>query len=1008
MKTIQTPFDTLNPAQLEAVTHIEGPVMVMAGPGTGKTHVLAARIAYILQTTDTPPHAILALTFTESAAVNMRERVVSMIGKEGYYVQIMTFHSFCMDVIKSYPEYFPLDRSSEALSDLEKYDIFQTLIQRTSLKALKPVKTPLFYIKDIIQAISHLKREGISPDSYAHLVQQEFAGVDEDDSLNKTQRERLVKQREKNKELSTLYVAYQQELTKRIRYDFDDMISFVVSAFKNHSLLLREYQERLLYFLIDEYQDTNTSQNTVAELLASYWGDNANICVVGDPHQSIYRFQGASIENTLHFVEKFSKAAIVTLDTGYRGTQSIYDASYSVIQNNQLTQETHLPKLQDALSKPLKSIGLQGDPVIVAQLPSETLELIYVAEEIKKIYSSKVPYENIAILYRHNADAGEIQRVLEKWGIPYEIEGGEDILEAEMIRQLLCLLRVIEDIRTGSEDEKLFEIMAYQWTDINPVLAMKIAQAAGKGKMTITELVAKGYDTFLKLYGRDDVTPIEFHDAEIFVQHLQQWAVEDAYYVFTEWFERVIQQSGYLKHLLTQENRIELLTNINSLFREIKALVSEQKSMKLSQFLAAIYTMQDHHIGISAEDLNIQKGVVHLSTVHRAKGREWEYVFVINCIDGKWGNVRSYDMIPLPQGLLHNTDLSKKERNEDERRLFYVALTRAKKQVYITSSRTRTSGHHSRALIPCMFIEEIDEKLRKHVEPDVSSDQATMHIQTLLQPPSSPLVKVSDRAYFAQLVRAFRLSVTGLNTYLRSTDEFIQNVLLKVPRSKPAPMAFGSAVHYAFELRNKSLQQGDSYSKADFIKAFEEAIERETLRDEVLTSYREHGTDVLGKYYDMYADEQSKPLFVERFFGSGLRKAVLGDIQLTGRLDRVDLLDPEARLVRVIDYKTGRPRTLGEIDGTTVSAQLSDREHELPDSIRGPYKRQLLFYKLLAELDTTFNYTVEEGVFDFVEPDSASGKFVRRHCALPAQDVEDLKTLIQEVMDEIRSLNFLS
>ena len=247
----------LNIAQKEAVHTIEGPLMIVAGPGTGKTHVLAARIAHILEVTDTPPYAILALTFTESAAINMRNRIVSMIGKAGYYINIQTFHAFCVDIIKTHPEYFAISRGSEALSDLEKYEIFQEILKKEAISALKPLNMPFFYIKDCIFAISQLKREGISAEDFKTILDEEFSD-DMFEGLKKTESQRKLLQKQKNYDLLQVYVSYQENLKRRFRFDFDDMISLVVDAFKNNELLLREYQEKLHYFLVDEYQDTNS------------------------------------------------------------------------------------------------------------------------------------------------------------------------------------------------------------------------------------------------------------------------------------------------------------------------------------------------------------------------------------------------------------------------------------------------------------------------------------------------------------------------------------------------------------------------------------------------------------------------------------------------------------------------------------------------------------------------------------------------------------------------------
>ncbi|OGK58982.1 hypothetical protein A3G65_04595 [Candidatus Roizmanbacteria bacterium RIFCSPLOWO2_12_FULL_37_7b] len=998
-------FAQLNPAQKKAVETIEGPVMVIAGPGTGKTHVLAARIAQILKKTDTPPYAILALTFTDSAAVNIRKRVVNMIGKAGYYVNISTFHAFCSDVIKTHPEYFPIDRGSEPLNDLERYDFFQNIIEASKLDILKPINRPLFYIQDIIHAISNLKREGVTPAEFLKIVKREFER--QETKLTKIEEALREKNKKKNTELANIYSEYEKKLRSHIRYDFDDMIALVVEAFKKNTLLLREYQEKLLYFLVDEYQDTNSSQNTVIELLAHYWGVKANLFVVGDPNQSIFRFQGASIENTLSFVKRFPHAEIITLEKGYRSPQLIYDAAYSLIQYNTLTTENEHKTLMKAVNKKLITIHSKGGKISIAALPSQTLELVYVVETIKQLIQKGTKLEEIAVLYRNNSDANEIQEMLDKWSVPYEISGGANILEAETIRQLLQLFRVIRDIRQGTESGELYEVLSYEWIDVSKMLTMKIGRAAGRARLSIYNLITQGYEIFKKNYCGNDVSKIEFHTAEKFIANLEKWNTDDANMIFTAWFEMMLKESGYLDWILKQETKIELLTNLNSLFREVKALVRDNHELKLEQFIHAVETMRDHRIQIQAEDLNIEKGSIHLSTVHRAKGREWEYVFIIHCIDGKWGNARIRELIPLPRGLLKNTDISKKEKNEDERRLFYVAITRAKKSVCISYPETIISDHTSRDVSGSMFIEEIGEK--NFIIKDIRNltEEADKHLENILRPRETPLINITDQDFFRKLIENFKLSVTAMNTYLRDKDEFIENVLLRVPRAKPEPMAFGTAIHKALERLYKVKMENGDLRLESLLKVFEISLEKELLYSTDLERRLKYGKEVLKRYYEEHTSDRVEPLFVERFFGYGFSKTVLDNIPLTGRIDRIDWVDKGKKQARVVDYKTGRAKTIHDIEGKTISSQLSKREQNLPESIRGPYKRQLLFYKLLTQLDQTFVPIVTEGVFDFVEAHKETGKLIKRKFELKDEEVSELKNLIREVMKEIRELKFL-
>lgn len=1002
----QTVYQKLNSSQKQAVDKIDGPVMVIAGPGTGKTQVLAARVANILLTTDTNPSSILALTFTESAAKNMRERLVSMIGKTAYYVQIHTFHSFCTDVINSHPEYFPIERESQPLNELERFDIMQQLLLSIPLSALKPLNTPYFYLKDILKSISDLKREGISVDEFSKIVEAEKTLFEQSgEELSKAEFSRRQKLVDKNTELALIYKSYQEKLRELFRFDFEDMISLTVEAFETQPDLLAEYQERLLYFMVDEYQDTNSAQNKVVDLLASFWGEEANIFVVGDPNQAIYRFQGASLENVLSFTSRYPQAEVITLTTGYRSPQTIYNAVADLIaQNGQplvfngLTQET------------LQSVKGDGQPLLLFKAPSQTLENIYVACRIKNLLEKGAKAEDIAILYRTNAEAAEITEALDKWNIRYEIDGGNNVLDAEHIRQLLCLFKVIDSVRRGEEDGPLFEVLQYEWVQLDALLIMKAARAASKARISLFELLRQGYETFSHYHPTAEVTALDFALVSEFVNKLTVWAARDAQLTFTAWFELVINDSGFLPWVMRQPEKIELLNAVNSLFREIKGLVSSQRDFQLADFLSVIDTMDKHRLPITLEDMNITKDAVHLSTVHKAKGQEWQHVFLIRCIDGKWGNSRNRSLIPLPGGILKHSDLSSKDQNDDDRRLLYVALSRAKESLTISYPETIVTDNRSKSVMGSMFLEEIKD----HLQLDTSSDaeevvtKAEEHLAQLLEPTTALIRPNSEREFFASLVKDFKLSITSLNTYLHSPENFLTECLLRVPTAKSPILAFGSAIHSALEYWAKYWQtHGEAASLETLLTAYESSLAKETLTTSDFQERLLYGQTVLKNYFPRLQLSPEPPLYIERFFGFGWSRTVLDDIPLTGRMDRVDWIDKTAKTVRVIDYKTGRPRTLGEIEGSTVSAELSAREKTLPKSIRGGYKRQLVFYRLLAELDSTFVPTVAEAVFEFIEPDKQSAKLIQRHVSITEEEVEALKNLIREVMSEIRQLTFL-
>jgi DNA helicase-2/ATP-dependent DNA helicase PcrA len=642
--------------------------------------------------------------------------------------------------------------------------------------------------------------------------------------------------------------------------------------------------------------------------------------------------------------------------------------------------------------------------------PSQLLELVQVAEEITSLISSGVAPEEIAILYRTNAEAAQIQQVLERWNIAYEIDGGSDVLKNEEMCELLELCKLIYSLRTGGDGHELFEVLGYPWLDLESRIVFRIARAAGKCEVSVYELLKKGYEYYLECDPGSPVTAKEFEPFAEFITKLETWAILDTHVTFPEWFETILNESGFLAWIKAQDNKIELLLNVNALFSEIKKLAHGNREVKLKEFLSAISVMREHNIAIQPEDLNVSEGAVQLATVHKAKGREWDYVFIIHCTDGKWGNRRNIELIPLPPSLLKFTDVSKKERNEDERRLFYVALTRAKKRVWCSYPKTIVSENRSQDVVGSMFLMEIDTHLTPKDETSLSYvNQEEKYLERLVAAAQPKYSQSGEKKFFKELVDNLKLSITAINDYLRDPEYFVTYRLLKVPQAKPSFLAYGTAIHSALEKMYAYRQKnGVCLPLEQFLVAYETALQRELITTDEYQRRLSKGKIILSDYYTHVCEEEVQPLHVEKFFGSGFSQTVLDDIPLVGRVDRIDLLDSEKKLVRVVDYKTGRIQSINEIEGKTISAGLSERELSLPEPIRGPYKRQLLFYKLLTELDRTFPHTVTKGTFEFIEPSKTSQKFVRREFDLQQNDVELLKELIREVRSELKQLAFLT
>lgn len=1015
--TFKQAYTLLNQDQKQAVDAIEGPVLVIAGPGTGKTQILAIRIANILQQTDTSPSAILALTFTESAAKNMQQRLISLIGPAAYSVHIQTFHAFCDEVIRECPEFFPVKQESQVLSDLERFEVMERILLQPRWEALRTVNSPFHYVKGIIKTISDLKREGITPAKLNELVTRE---KDEFDSqMTELKKSELIKQTKKMAkmvELADIYALYQASLQEKSRYDYDDMIALVVAAFTDHEELLLQYQEKLIYFLIDEYQDTNTSQNQVVDLMASYWGEQANIFVVGDPNQSIYRFQGASLENTLSFLDRYPAAQVIQLKTGYRCSPVIYQAAAQVITSESVPalaetssfQGRKLAEVLRQLDEPLTSVQPTGSFIEIRPMPTPQLEIISIAESIQKLREQHVPLKEIAVLFRTNAESTELESALQKWQIPYVTDSGSDALQNPLILQFLNLLQVVLTIRSAGEGYELFEVMNYAWSKLDPLTVMTVTRAAAKSQMSIYERVRKGYGEFARLEFCEAVTALDFAVLEDFMDKLELWGKQDSELTFPAWFELLLNESGFLDWVLGQADAVKTIQQLNAIFREVNSLASQNRRLHLTDFLTAIQIMQNHGIKLTVEEYLPNQDAVTLSTVHKAKGQEWSYVFLIQCIDGKWGNSRQPNELPLPAGILAHEQLTKTDRNEDDQRLFYVAISRAKTKVTLSYPETVITGNRSKLTLPSLFIERIKPELKEYTLHSIEPAAQHILLTRLLQQVPAKMYTQTEREWLSKVITDFHLSATALNIYLRSPAEFLEDVLLKVPKARDGYQAFGTAVHAGLEQLYKFVQAEHHLPELTFLlQAFQKALKKEILTTEEFELRLGYGKKILTEYYHHSADGTCQPLFVEKMFGYGWSTTMLGDISLNGRIDRVDWLDEAQKTVNVIDYKTGRARTINDIEGKVGTEEYSERELALPEQIRGRMKRQLLFYKLLTELDHSFPAKVTSGIFDFVEPDR-DGKFTVREISLLDEDVELLKELIKQIMIEIRSLQFLT
>ncbi len=970
-KEFKNAYAKLNPRQKEAVDAIEGPVMVIAGPGTGKTGILALRAANILAKTDTAPENILALTFTESAAANMRERLVALIGSAGYYVDIATFHSYANRLIQEYPEYFPEITGSRNATDVDQISILREILTAGDFEELKPWGDKFFYVDDITASIKAVKQEGYGPAEYRKLVLlrrreagklRPRAGRAGRPGRTKLAYEKALADIRKNAELAEIYAAYEAELRRRKLYDYEDMILIVSRALAGNKNFLLEAQEKAQYILVDEHQDTNGAQNRLLELLASFH-PRPNLFVVGDEKQAIYRFQGASLENFLYFRKKYPRAKLVYLTDNYRSTQGILDSAQSLIEHNAAT-----------IRAPLKArLAGRGRPVEIAETETPEGEYFHLAEEIKKLLAGGVPPAEIAVLYRENRDAEPAAEVLERAGIPVTIESDRNLLSDPDIQKLLRLLRAVDEF---GDDEKLAAALHVDFLGIPPLDVWKLlsARAARRGKPLLRLLSDRPALAEMELAAPDKLRG--------FLESLEHWRQASRNENLLVFFENFIRESGFLAHILKHPGYFEKTGKLNALFAEIKEAAGRRGDYTLRDFMAYLTILSEHRVPIRARAA-YEPNRVRLMTAHRAKGLEFDYVFILDAADGKWGNKRRRQKIKL----LFRTavEASELEKNEDERRLFYMALTRARRHAVVLLCRRNADG---RTTAPSQFLEEIRPELKTVNQVEETAEKAALRRDLQFAPRRDSGPRIADREFLRALFRERGFSVSALNNYLECPWKYFYVSLLRLPQAETPSQLYGSAVHAALQKFFAARAAGESADKKYLLARYAEALGRMPLAPGDAARLLKQGRAVLTAYHAHYSESWNYRTLTE-YKIKGV--ALSPDVVLNGKLDKLEFAGAPDEVI-VVDYKTKQPESRNWIEGKTASS-------------RGDYFRQLVFYKVL--LDGEKKFRMKKGVIDFVEP-NGRGFFKKEEFEISAAEAAELKKQILAAAEDILNLGFWS
>lgn len=956
-------YKSLNAFQKQAVDRIYGPVMVVAGPGTGKTQLLAVRVCNILLQTDANPENIICLTYTDAGCTAMRKRLVKFMGAAAYKVNIFTFHSFCNSIIRDNAGYFGTYRELTNASDLEILEIITEIITELPLDhPLKRLTGDVNYDRNKYRSFfSNMKREGWTADFIRKKIEdypeELMQNPDNLSSRGKTkgQLKSTVLGELKSYDFAyhacTLLESYNRKLLERGLIDFDDSINWVLNALKTNEDLLLSYQEKLQYILADEYQDTNGTQNELLFTLAvNEYIDEPNLFVVGDDDQSIFRFQGASMENLVHFKNKFNPEIIV-LENNYRSVQSILDSATELITGNEDRLINQLPELsKNLVANKTTDVHKRGPELI--KYRNVVHQQLGVVNKIKALHQGGVPYKEIAVLYRTHQEASDLLKYFMFNEIPVSVKNRVNVLSLPEIIRILELLKYLEEEyrALNSENGILFQVLHYNFWGLDPKEVGKVVLYATRNDDQIV-----WRDVFADVRKMRELG-VENPEKIKSVMDVLETLIRD-YSNFTPQviFEKVLTETGLLNHILSSSDKLLRLQAINTLFTFLKNESDKNESLTMASWLSTIRKMEEMSISLPVNYLLSSDEGINFISAHGSKGLEFEHVFILNASTDKWakapgGNFR----VKLPPNIFSTAS---ETSIEDERRLFYVALTRAKNNVYISYCMSDETGQ--KEIEPAQFIYELGLPANEEVV-TFSEEEITEFTSTLLRYHEGKLVLI-DHDLIDQVLENMHMNATGVDKYLNCAVRFYFENILRVPKARTASLGFGQAIHTALENYYKKVY---ALPKPSWLPE----QELQVFFQKAMKLFHSHFTEEEHKNLLFYGERVLKTYYEGTILTSTLAegskeeykiKMHMDHVPVSGIIDRVDFYRDH---VQIFDYKTG-------------NRNLNKKEKFGPgidEKTGGNYWRQGVFYKLLLDLEGKSTLPVRNIEFQFLENETSN------------------------------------
>lgn len=1059
-------YNKLNDAQREAVDTIDGPLLVVAGPGTGKTELLSMRAANILQKTDTLAENVLCLTFTDSGANAMRARLADIIGPDAYKVAIQTFHSFGTEIINQHREYFYRGAEFQPADDLSTHSLLTEILDE--LDYSNPLATKFngnyTYIHDIQIAIGELKQAGLSSDELLTIVnandetldalEPELSDIFGDkislnmlsrlatvaetaakqpqpklppaitpladelalslaraiDTATQTRKTTTItawrnawlekdsggtfifkdrKRHTKLRALAQIYFSYLTRMEQAGLYDYNDMVLNVVHSMELHADLKANLQEKYHYIMVDEFQDTNLAQLRILfNLTDNPVGDIPNVMAVGDDDQAIYSFQGADVNNIHRFRERYPAYKSVVLIDNYRSTATILAHAKEVIDQADGRLETSM-QIDKSLTAHADNTS---SSIELVSVPTRADEFSLVAESIVKDIKQGTKASDIAVIARRHSELVELVPYLHHHDINVNYERRDNILDLPVIKTLELLAEISVALFASDHelaDSLLPELLAHPMYDVEAETIWRLSLAAHRNSLSWLETMMVTPE--LKplaawLIERAKAVPIE--SLELFIDNLvgnNPSENEDDYR--SPFYEYYFGSAVLDKTPDAYLTALEALRTLRTKLREYQP----NSTLHVSDFLEYIHAHQE----LGATITNIRssgsapENAINLLSAHKSKGLEFDTVYVINSIDSQWGErVRSRGrLISYPENLM----ITPNADTYDERlRLYFVAMTRAKRQLHLTYSREDNNGKDT---LGASFLTgtslEAREATPAHTLAELTNlNEIAWHDQIT----ASPTQTMKD--LLSPVLENYKLSATHLNNFLDISNggpaTFLMNNLLRFPQTKSASASYGTAMHATLQrAHNHYVATGEKRPVEDVLGDFVHELEHQRLEPTDFKLFSKRGREALATFlatkYDSFSRNQKTELSFAR------QDVVINDARLTGSMDLVDIDDGH---IRVTDYKTGKPSQ----DWRGKSDFEKIKLHK--------YKQQLMFYQMLCENSRDYaKYSFDGGVLQFVEPNQ-SGEICALEETFTDEDLARFRELITAVWQRIMTLDF--